>query len=126
MWKRLTLVLALVFAPACSNSTPDGGSTAADAPITTSETWEAIRGGAVLVDVRTQDEFDQGHLDGALLIPYDEIARRASELGDSRERTIVLYCRTGNRSGKAKGTLDELGYTHVINAGGYEALKRAE
>jgi len=123
MWKRLMLVLALVAAPACSNNASEGEPTATDAA---HEAWEAIRGGAVLVDVRTRDEFDQGHLEGAKLIPYDEIASRTTELGDDKAATIVLYCRTGNRSGKAKGTLESLGYTHVINAGGYEHLMRAQ
>jgi len=123
MWKRLSAILALAIASACSNPAPDGGGATANA---THEVWEAVRGGAVLVDVRTPDEFKEGHLAGALLIPYDEMAQRASEFGDDRDQTIVLYCRTGNRSGQAKGTLEELGFTHVINAGGYEALKRAE
>jgi phage shock protein E len=72
------------------------------------------------------NEFDQGHLEGALLIPHDRIASRASELGDDKQRTIVLYCRSGNRSAQAKEALEKIGYTNVMNAGGYESLKQAQ
>ncbi|HET7904368.1 MAG TPA: rhodanese-like domain-containing protein, partial [Candidatus Eisenbacteria bacterium] len=49
-----------------------------------------------------------------------------SELGDDKSRAIVLYCRTGNRSGQAKRALEELGYTNVMNAGGYESMRRVQ
>jgi phage shock protein E len=88
--------------------------------------WASVREGALLVDVRTQEEFDAGHLEGARLIPVDEIVSRASELGDDKSRAIVLYCRTGNRSGQAKRALEELGYTNVMNAGGYESMRRVQ
>ena len=123
MWIRLTLLAALILIPACSRQSGDSG-TAANKATVQEEAWTAIRGGALLVDVRSQQEFDQGHLEGAVLIPHDEIASRASELGADKSRPIVLYCRTGNRSGQAKRALEELGYTHVMNAGGYESLKR--
>lgn len=71
-----------------------------------------VAAGAKLVDVRTQQEFDQGHLPGAQLIPYDQIAARAAELGP-RETPIVLYCRTGRRTAIAARALAELGYARV-------------
>ncbi|HET9251616.1 MAG TPA: rhodanese-like domain-containing protein [Candidatus Eisenbacteria bacterium] len=105
---------------------PPEASAAATAPIPTADAWAAIRSGALLVDVRTKAEFDQGHLEGALLIPHDHMAARASELGDDKTRAIVLYCRTGNRSNQAKKALERLGFTNVMNAGGYERLQRGE
>lgn len=87
--------------------------------------WQQIRDGALLVDVRTQAEFDAGHLDGAILIPHDQITSRLSELGDDKSRKIVLYCRSGRRASIVKQQLEGLGFQSVLNAGGYEALKRA-
>lgn len=70
---------------------------------------------AVVMDVRTQQEFDNGHYSNATHIPYDEIAERASELNFAKDDLVVVYCRSGNRAGKAKATLNQLGYTNVIN-----------
>lgn len=85
------------------------------------EAWAAIRGGALLLDVRTPEEFQQGHLEGSINIPYDEIHSRLAELVDT-SKPIVAYCRSGNRSGKAKGILEGLGYKNVVNAGGLQGL----
>ncbi|HEU4335086.1 MAG TPA: rhodanese-like domain-containing protein [Candidatus Eisenbacteria bacterium] len=126
MLKRLVLVLLLVSLPACSKPSGDGGSAAVKTPSLQERAWASVREGALLVDVRTQEEFDAGHLEGALLIPVDEIDSRASELGDDKSRAIVLYCRTGNRSGQAKRALEERGYTNVMNAGGYERMRRVQ
>ena len=109
---------------------PSGAGSAGTSTTTThaapAEAWAAIRSGALLVDVRTQAEYDQGHLEGALLIPHGQIAARVTELGEDKSRAIVLYCRSGNRSSQAKQALEELGYTNVMNAGGYERLKQAQ
>jgi rhodanese-related sulfurtransferase len=70
--------------------------------------------GATLVDVRTPEEFAAGHARGAINVPFDQIAARAGELGD-RTRPIVLYCRTGRRSGIAAGELQRLGFTAVYD-----------
>ena len=87
--------------------------------------WQAIADGAPVIDVRTDQEFREGHLPAAVNIPYDVIATRVNELPSDRSQPIVLYCRSGRRSGIAKQTLEELGFTHAINAGGYEAMMRA-
>ena len=71
-----------------------------------------VAAGARLVDVRTQQEFDAGHVAGAVLIPYDQIAARASELG-AKDAPIVLYCRTGRRTAIAAQALQALGFTRV-------------
>lgn len=69
-----------------------------------------------LIDVRTEAEYESGHIPTALNIPYDEIADRLPT-GD-RDALIVLYCRSGNRSGTAERTLRSLGFTNVVNFGG--------
>lgn len=88
--------------------------------------WELIAQGALLVDVRSQAEFDTGHLEGALLIPHTDVAARLSEFGSDKSRPIVLYCRSGNRAGKAEEVLAAHGFTNIHNAGGYEALMKVK
>lgn len=77
---------------------------------------------AIWVDVRREDEFVAGHIENSLHIPYDEIEMRASEMNASKDADIRVYCRSGNRSGIAKEILEKLGYTNVINEGGYEEI----
>lgn len=72
----------------------------------------------VLLDVRTQEEFDNGHIPGALLLPYDEIDQKALQLLPEKEREIIIYCRSGRRSAIAKDSLEALGYTNVKDFGG--------
>jgi phage shock protein E len=75
--------------------------------------------GAVVVDVRTPAEFAAGHVPGARNIPVDQVAKRAAELGPP-STPIVLYCKSGRRSGAAIETLSKLGYSLLWNAGGYD------
>lgn len=79
--------------------------------------------GAVLIDVRTPEEFASGTLPGATPIPHEQIAQRIAALAPDKNAPIVLYCRSGRRSGIAQDRLLELGYSNVINAGGYEQLQ---
>jgi phage shock protein E len=76
----------------------------------------------IWIDVRTADEFVAGHLQGAILIPYEEIAAKIGALNLSTEDDIRVYCRTGRRSGVAKEVLNNMGYHAVVNEGGYEDL----
>jgi len=71
-------------------------------------------GGAKVVDVRTAEEFASGHVPGAIHIPYDEIARRAAEIGPP-STPVVLYCRTGRRSGIAVEALQKAGYEKLYD-----------
>lgn len=88
--------------------------------------WELIAEGALLVDVRTPEEFASGHLENAINIPHTETVARLSEYGGDKTKSIVVYCRSGNRSGIAQGLLVEHGFTNVHNAGGYEAILKAK
>ena len=74
---------------------------------------------AVLLDVRNQNEFDRGHIDGAILIPVDQLKSRLSELPD-QNAVIIVYCRAGSRSATASATLAENGYTNVYDLGGMD------
>ena len=77
----------------------------------------------VLLDVRTQEEFDAGHIASAILLPYDEIALKASTVLPDKQKEIVLYCRSGRRSAIAKKALVELGYKDVEDFGGINRWK---
>ena len=72
----------------------------------------------VLLDVRTQEEFDAGHIPTAILLPYDEINLKAATVLPDKEKEIVVYCRSGRRSAIAKKALVELGYKDVKDFGG--------
>ncbi|XDD45693.1 rhodanese-like domain-containing protein [Leptospira sp. WS39.C2] len=78
---------------------------------------EWIQAGAVVVDVRTKSEFSEGHFPGAINIPVDVLP---TELGSlkNKDSKIIVYCRSGARSERAKQILTAKGYSSVINAGG--------
>lgn len=82
-----------------------------------------VRAGALLVDVRSPEEFQDGHLPGATNIPHTEIVAGLAALGVPETSPVVLYCRSGNRSGMAMAGLQEAGYERVMNAGGYATLR---
>lgn len=77
-----------------------------------------VRDGATLVDVRTDDEFRAGHVHGARNIPVHEIEQRLSEI--PKDRTVVLYCRSGARSASAASVLQRKGYD-VVDIGPMQA-----
>ena len=77
----------------------------------------------VLLDVRTQEEFDAGHIASAVLLPYDEIELKAATVLPDKEKEIVLYCRSGRRSAIAKKALVKLGYKDVEDFGGVNRWK---
>ncbi|MBL4913179.1 rhodanese-like domain-containing protein [Shewanella schlegeliana] len=85
-------------------------------------TWQKIEAGALVVDVRTPGEFAQGHLPNAINIPYEQINTKFANKQIAKDRSVVVYCRSGNRSGIAKQMLVSEGYTHVYNGGGYQML----
>ncbi len=95
-------------------------------PEAAKQAWPMIEQGALLIDVRTSGEFAQGHIDGALNIPYQEIDKLMSAIGTDKTRPVVVYCRSGNRSGKSKVVLESKGYTNIFNATGLEALKETK
>ena len=87
--------------------------------VTTATAREWPNKGALVVDVRSEGEFQERHLPGAINIPLgrlaDEIARRAPD----KEQAILLHCLSGTRSGMAKARLKQMGYRNVFNLGSY-------
>jgi phage shock protein E len=82
---------------------------------------DKIKAGALVVDVRTPAEFTAGAYPGAINIPLDQIEKRLSEFGDHK-RSIVVYCRSGHRSGQAQALLMKGGFTDVTNGGGLKNM----
>ena len=72
----------------------------------------------LVLDVRTPEEFAAGHVPGAVNIPHTELAARVAELDVARDRDIVVYCRTGKRSGEALGVLAKSGFKRLLHLQG--------
>ena len=76
----------------------------------------------LLIDVRTPLEFAQGHIAGSLNIPHEQIEDIAEAIGERKDRPVILFCRSGARSGMALGLLMQQGYTQLANGGGVTDL----
>ena len=113
------LLLPLVLLSACGQ-TSENDREAVYVNITAEEAKEIMdsQEGCVILDVRTQEEYDQGHIPGAVPIPNTEIEDRAEEELPDKAQLILVYCRSGNRSKKAAEILVELGYTNIKEFGG--------
>lgn len=72
----------------------------------------------IILDVRTEEEFNSGHIPGAILIPDTEIGSKAEELLTDKGATLLVYCRSGRRSALAAKALQELGYQYIYDFGG--------
>ena len=81
---------------------------------------------SVWIDVRTSKEYKARHKKGAILIPFNEIGKRVSELALPLETEIYLYCRSGGRAQKALKTLNKIGYKAVANVGSLENAIKAK
>jgi molybdopterin/thiamine biosynthesis adenylyltransferase/rhodanese-related sulfurtransferase len=81
--------------------------------------------GCVIVDVREREEWDEGHLPGAVHVPRGHLESRIERAAPDKSRPVLVYCASGNRSAFAAKTLEELGYDHVVSlAGGFTDWKR--
>jgi phage shock protein E len=94
-------------------------------PVDGATAHRLVAAGVKVVDVRTAAEFAAGHVPGALNVPFDEIGRRAGELGPP-ETPLLLYCHSGRRSGMAVRTLAEKGYARLYDMGAFEKWAAAE
>lgn len=79
----------------------------------------------VWIDVRTEAEHRQNHIDGDPLIPHRNILAQVTERFPDKDTEINLYCRSGNRAGKAKSALESAGYTNVKNRGSVAEAREA-
>ena len=139
-------VLLCILLTACGNDSSIGIIGGADGPtsiivsekgekamyeqITAEEAKKIMDSGEehIILDTREQDEYDEGHIEGAILIPYTEIENKAEEMLPDKEKLILVYCRSGRRSKIAAESLAKLGYANVKEFGGiidwpYEVVK---
>ncbi len=118
------IVLILVLLSGCigQSSTLQASSSEQQSPhkITRAELTELIQedGDMLLIDVRTEGEYEKGHLPGAIVIPYDEFDTRYSEILDYKDKEVVLYCHVGGMGDYAGRVLLENGFTNVKNLDG--------
>ena len=127
--KRFLIALLTFALPFGCVGCSDGGSTSYD-QISGAEAKALMdsESGYIIIDARTQSEYDQGHIPGAILIPEYEIADRAEKELPDKDQLILVYCRSGRRSKIAAEELVKLGYTNVKEFGGiidwkYETVK---
>ncbi|MBK5204074.1 MAG: rhodanese-like domain-containing protein [Polaromonas sp.] len=78
----------------------------------------------VVIDVRTPQEYAGGHIAGALNIDHAVIAQEISKANVAKDDTVILYCRSGNRSGIAQETLKKMGYLKVQNYGSMDQARK--
>ncbi|MCH9684629.1 MAG: rhodanese-like domain-containing protein [Deltaproteobacteria bacterium] len=118
----------LTFAVACSSGTPAPATASPDAAATLPDRDPALahelieQRGGVLLDVRTPEEYEAGHIEGAHNVPHDQVPAQLAEIErlteGNRDTPIVVYCGSGRRAAIAKETLVKDGYSQVTNLGG--------
>ena len=119
MKKLIFLLLAVLLLTACGQDT-ENDQGAVYVNITAEEAKQIMDSeeGYIILDVRTQEEYDQGHIPGAIVISHEEIAEKAEGVLTDKDQLILVYCRSGRRSKIAAEALVELGYTNIKEFGG--------
>ena len=119
MKKWLCVMLAMLLLTACGQQNEETQE-ANSMNITAQEAKEIMdtQEGYVILDTRTQEEYDQGHIPGAVLLPYDEVLQKAESILTDKNQLILVYCRSGRRSKLAANDLVKLGYTNIKEFGG--------
>ena len=115
MKRMIPLLLSLLLLTGCGGTSADGYQ-----QISQEEAKEMMDTQEVIIlDVREQDEYDSGHIPGAILLPVGTIDETtAAEVIPEKDSTVLVYCRSGNRSKTASAALVELGYTAIYEFGG--------
>ena len=120
MKRILPLFLLLLLLPGCGGNASNASSESSYQQISQEEAKEMMdTQDVIILDVREQDEYDSGHIPGAVLLPVGTIDEEtAAEVIPEKESTVLVYCRSGNRSKTASSALAELGYTNIYEFGG--------
>lgn len=113
----IMILLLLVIAGGCAEGNDAGGEVNSITPDEFKEMMDNDED-FILVDVRTQEEYDEGHIIGSILIPVDVIKDQAEQILTDKESKIIIYCRTGNRFQTAGEILKDLGYKNIYDLGG--------
>jgi len=116
MKKVVILLICLIFMVGCENIE----NTINYKTISSNEAYEIMNNNddVIIIDVRTLNEYSLGHIKNAINVPLDTIEESFSEIVNDKNKTILIYCQSGNRSKTASEKLVKLGYTNVNNFGG--------
>ena len=119
MKKLVLIILATILLTACGQD-KENIQEAVYMNITAAEAKEIMdsQEGYIILDTRTQEEYDEEHIPGAILIPHDEITEKAEDMLTDKDQLILVYCRSGRRSKLAAEDLQKLGYTNIREFGG--------
>ena len=119
MKKLILIILSMLLLTACGQD-KENRQEAVYVNITAKQAKEIMdsQEGYIILDTRTQEEYDEGHIPGAILIPYDEILEKAEGVLTDKDQLILVYCRSGRRSKLAAQDLVKLGYTKIKEFGG--------
>ena len=119
MKKWILFLLAVMLMTGCGQNI-DNKQEAVYLNITAEEAKEIMDSeeGYIILDARTQEEYDEGHIPGAIVISHEEIVEKAEEVLTDKNQLILVYCRSGRRSKIAAEALLELGYTNIKEFGG--------
>ena len=119
MRKLIVLLLAMLALSACGKAI-ETKQEAVYMNITAQQAKQIMdsQKGYIILDTRTQEEYEEGHIPGAILIPYDQILQKAEGVLMDKDQLILVYCRSGRRSKLASEDLVKLGYTNIREFGG--------
>ena len=119
MKKLVFLLLAVMMLTACGQD-KENDQGAVYVNITAEEAKQIMDSeeGYIILDVRTQEEYDEGHIPGAIVISHEEIEEKAEDVLTDKDQLILVYCRSGRRSKIAAEALAQLGYTNIKEFGG--------
>ena len=119
MKKLVFLLLAVMLLTACGQDKGNNQG-AVYVNITAEEAKQIMdtEEGYIILDARTQEEYDEGHIPGAIVISHEEITEKVEEVLTDKDQLILVYCRSGRRSKIAAEALVELGYTNIKEFGG--------
>ena len=116
--KRIIIIICLVLMlVGCKEKEKKVETRGTILPVTCSKALDLERDGAIIVDVREKDEYDEDHLENAINIPYTVIDKEIGKYVDDFDSEIIVYCRSGKRSNAAANTLLEAGYKNIYDLG---------
>lgn len=112
----LMMICTVVFLAGCTAQTPDS----TYRQVTANEAVEIMNEERdyIILDVRTQEEYDSGHIPGAVCVPNESIVSEPPSQLPDKDQLILVYCRSGNRSKQASQKLADMGYTNIVEFGG--------
>ena len=123
MKKLIWIVLVMMLLSACGQPNGEEKETMQEAVyvnITAAQAKDIMdsQEGYIILDTRAQEEYDESHIPGAIVIPHDEILEKAESVLTDKDQLILVYCRSGRRSKLAAEDLVKLGYTNIKEFGG--------